>query len=254
MDLTGRTVLITGASRGIGRALAHELSRRRVRLLLGVRDLADAPALANARAVELDLSSPAAIDAGLAALDDETVDVLINNAGEFTAGRLEEQDPDAIAELVQVNVLGVMHLTRRLLPGMLARGHGKIVNQGSIVGYLFVPGVTTYAATKAAVRGFTESLARELDGTGVSVLELVTGGVDTDMLAEARAALDDLYATDTDGWIQYSAPEWAQKVVKAIEDDDDVVGPGGKAALGKLATHGPGWLLDRATRRAFDRG
>ena len=254
MDLTGRTVLITGASRGIGRALAQELSRRRLRLLLGVRDLADAPALANARAVELDLSSPAAIDAGLAALDDETVDVLINNAGEFTAGRLEEQDPDAIAELVQVNVLGVMHLTRRLLPGMLARGHGKIVNQGSIVGYLFVPGVTTYAATKAAVRGFTESLARELDGTGVSVLELVTGGVDTDMLAEARAALDDLYATDTDGWIQYSAPEWAQKVVKAIEDDDDVVGPGGKAALGKLATHGPRWLLDRATRRAFDRG
>jgi short-subunit dehydrogenase len=252
MDLTGRTVLITGASRGIGRALAQELSRRRVRLLLGVRDLADAPALANARAVELDLSSPAAI--GLAALDDETVDVLINNAGEFTAGRLEEQDPDAIAELVQVNVLGVMHLTRRLLPGMLARGHGKIVNQGSIVGYLFVPGVTTYAATKAAVRGFTESLARELDGTGVSVLELVTGGVDTDMLAEARAALDDLDATDTDGWIQYSAPEWAQKVVKAIEDDDDVVGPGGKAALGKLATHGPRWLLDRATRRAFDRG
>jgi short-subunit dehydrogenase len=254
MDLTGRTVLITGASRGIGRALAQELSRRRLRLLLGVRDLADAPALANARAVELDLSSPAAIDAGLAALDDETVDVLINNAGEFIAGRLEEQDPDAIAELVQVNVLGVMHLTRRLLPGMLARGHGKIVNQGSIVGYLFVPGVTTYAATKAAVRGFTESLARELDGTGVSVLELVTGGVDTDMLAEARAALDDLYATDTDGWIQYSAPEWAQKVVKAIEDDDDVVGPGGKAALGKLATHGPRWLLDRATRRAFDRG
>ena len=225
-----------------------------MRLLLGVRDLADAPALENARAVELDLSSPAAIDAGLAALDDETVDVLINNAGEFTAGRLEEQDPEAIAELVQVNVLGVMHLTRRLLPGMLARGHGKIVNQGSIVGYLFVPGVTTYAATKAAVRGFTESLARELDGTGVSVLELVTGGVDTDMLAEARAALDDLYATDADGWIQYSAPEWAQKVVKAIEDDDDVVGPGGKAALGKLATHGPRWLLDRATRRAFDRG
>jgi short-subunit dehydrogenase len=254
MELAGRTVLLTGASRGIGLAIAHELARHDARVLLGVRNVAEAPSdVPGATPVHLDLASRESIDAGLDAIAQEQIDVLINNAGEYSGGQLEDQDLGLIYAMVQVNVLGMIHLTHRLLPQMLERGEGKIVNQGSIVGHLFMPGLSTYAATKAAVRGFTDCLARELHGSGVSVLELMTGGVDTDMLGVARDGLQEVYKTDTDDWIQYTPEEWAAKVVKAIEDDDAVLGPGGKAELGRLATHAPRVVLDQVSRRAFER-
>lgn len=260
MDLNGATCLVTGANRGIGLAIAQRLAQEPVRLLVGVRDLSryepiDVPegGAAEVRPVHMDLGSRESIDRCLSELGEETerIDVLVNNAGEFTAGQLEQQDLDLIYAMVQANLLGPIHLTHRILSGMLARGRGKIVNQGSVVGYLFAPGISTYAATKAGVIGFTECLARELRDTDVTVLELVTGGVDTDMLAVAREELAD--HMDTSSFTQYSSQEWAEKVVEAISSDKQVVGPGGKAALGKLATRGPRWLVDAATASAFER-
>ena len=260
MDLDGRTCLVTGANRGIGDAIARELAKRPVRLLLGMRDTgayepfaAPAGGAAEIVPVRLDLSSQASIDAGCEALGDELgrIDVLVNNAGLMTGGLLEEQDMDEVYAMFQVNLLAVVQLTRRVLPAMLARGEGKIVNNASISGYAFFPGASTYAASKAAVVAFSESLRRELRGTGVSLLHLVTPGVKTDMLA----ATEEVYGRhiDTSGWDRVEPDEWARRVVDAIESDVHVLGPGGRSALAKLASRGPSSLLDAASARIFSR-
>lgn len=257
MDLTGQTALVTGANRGIGRAIAEELATRRLDLLLcGVRDpgkfkaLAAPPAGAReVRPVGLDLSSRESIEAGAAGLP--AVDLLVNNAGLMTGGLLEEQDIGEIYAMFQVNLVAVVHLTKLLLPGMVARGHGKVVNNASISGYAWFPAASTYAAGKTGVVAFSESLRRELKGTGVDVLHLVTPGIDTDMLDDTKKVYGD--HMDADAWPDQSPDEWAAKVVRAIERDDHVLGPGGKLAFAKLASRGPAALLDAISGRMFTR-
>jgi short-subunit dehydrogenase len=182
MDLAGTTVLVTGANRGIGRALTEALAREPVsEVLAGVRDpdAFDAPA-PNVQPISVDLSTRESIDASADALP--PVDVLINNAGRMTGGLLEDQDLDDVYAMFQVNLLAVVHLTRRVLPGMLERGRGLIVNNASISGYASFPAASTYSAAKTGVVAFSESLRRETKGTGVEVMHLVTPGVRTDML------------------------------------------------------------------------
>ena len=202
----------------------------------------------------MNLSSREEIDACCDALGGDLgeIGLLVNNAGQFTAGQLERQDVDAIYDVVQSTLLGTIHLTRRVLPGMLERGQGKVVNNSSIVGYVHFPGVSTYSAAKAGVSGFTESLRRELADTPVSTLHVVTGGIETDMLAAAKSDLGD-QLPGADGWDQHTPEEWAHKIVEAILSDDHTLGPGGKSALAKLASHLPPVVLDTITRRAFER-
>ncbi len=125
------------------------------------------------------------------------------------------------------------------------------MNNASISGYAYFPAATTYAASKAGVVAFTESLRRELKDTGVTTLHLVTPGVDTDMLD----ATEDAYGRylDTSDWEKQEPEEWADKVVEAIRDDSTVLGPGGKTAIAKLASRGPGFLVDRISDRMFSR-
>ena len=261
MDLTGRTALVTGANRGIGRALTEALAARPLaRVLAGVRDpgafapiAPTAGASPEVRPVHLDLSSRASIDAAADALgsDLDGLDVLVNNAGQFVGGLLEEQDTGQVYAMVQVNLAAVIHLTQRVLPGMLARGRGTIVNNASIVGYAHMPAVTTYSATKAGVVAFSEALRREVDGTGVQVLHVVTPGVDTAMLD----ATDEQYGryADTSNWSRVEPAAWAAKIVGAVEAGDRILGPGGRTALAKLASRGPAVVLDQAARRTFSR-
>lgn len=260
MNLDGATCLVTGANRGIGRAIAAELATRPVRLLAGVRSLdrwteLEVPGqrVREVRAVRLDLSSRAALDACFAQLGAELdeVDVLVNNAGAMTGGLLEEQSMEEIEAMVQVNLLATIQLTQRVLPGMLARGRGTIVNNASISGYAYFPSASTYAASKAGVVAFTESLQRELRGTGVRTLQLVTPGVESDML-DATTALYSRHL-DTSGWETIPAAEWARRAVEAIEQDKRVLGPGGRSALAKLASRGPAQLLDAIAARSFSR-
>jgi len=257
MDLTARTALVTGANRGIGKAILDALAEQPLDLLLaGMRDPGSfdppkAGRVKEVRPVALDLSSRESIEDGVKALGDVPVDLLVNNAGLVTGGLLEEQELDDVYAMLQVNLAAVIQLTRALLPGMLERRRGKVVNNASISGYAYFPAASTYAASKAGVVAFTESLRRETKGTGVSCLHLVTGGVDTDMLDETQ----DTYGKhlDTSGWDSVPADEWAAKVVKAIEDDDDILGPGGMTSIAKLASRGPGFLLDFIAGRSFSR-
>jgi uncharacterized protein len=255
MDLDGVTCLVTGANRGIGRALVEALAREPVQLVLaGVRDPdAFRPVAGHVRPVRLDLSGREEIDACLDALGEDLngIDLLINNAGRMTGGLLEEQDMDAVYAMFQVNLVAVAHLTHRVLPGMLARGRGTVVNNASISGYAYFPAASTYAASKAGVVAFSESLRRELKGTGVDVLHLVTPGVDTDMLD----ATEEVYGRhiDTSSWEKVSPREWAERVLKAVEDDDKILGPGGRTAYAKLASRGPAFLVDALSSRMFSR-
>jgi uncharacterized protein len=259
VNLDGVTCLVTGANRGIGLAIAQRLAREPVRLLVGVRELdryvpVEPQGALEVRPVRLNLSSRDEIDTSCDTLGAELdeIGLLVNNAGRFTAGQLELQDVGDVYEVVQATMLGTIHLTRRVLPGMLARGQGKIVNNSSIVAYAHFPGVSTYSAAKAGVAGFTESLRRELAATPLRTLHVVTGGIDTDMLDAAKGDLGG-QLPGAGGWAQHTPDEWAEKIVRAIARDDHTLGPGGKSALAKLASHLPPVVLDTVARRAFER-
>jgi uncharacterized protein len=261
MDLTGATALVTGANRGIGRALVDRLAELPLRsLLAGVRGIESFEAVkpppggaGEVRAVRMDLSSQASIEECCAELGDQLagIDLLINNAGLMTGGLLEEQAINEVYAMFQVNLVGVTHLTQRVLPGMLARRRGTIVNNASISGYAYFPAASTYAASKAGVVGFTESLRRELRGTGVHAMHLVTPGVATDMLGDT----EEVYGRhmDTSGWDRVPAREWASRVIGAIEADRRVLGPGGRSGLALLAARAPARVLDKVTARLFTR-
>ncbi len=196
MDLTDATALVTGANRGIGLALARRLAREPLgRLLVGVRSLERYEPVAappgGAREitpVQMDLSGYEEIERSCAALgeDLERIDLLVNNAGLMTGGLLEEQELKQVYAMFQVNLVAAAHLTARVLPGMLARRRGKVVTNASISGYAWFPAATTYAASKAGVVALSESLRRELKGTGVTTLHLVTPGVNTGMLDDTE--------------------------------------------------------------------
>lgn len=257
MDVSGATILVTGANRGIGRAIVARLAAGPAQLVLaGVREpdaFAPLTGRAEVRPVRMDLSGRAAIDDCVDALGEQfaAVDVLVNNAGQMTGGLLEEQDMDAVYAMFQVNLLAVAHLTHRALPAMLSRGSGKIVNNASISGYAYFPGATTYAATKAGVVALSESLRRELRGTGVSVLTVITPGVNTDMLS----ATEEVYGRhmDTSSWDKVEPDEWAAKIMQAIAAGDNELSPGGKTGIAKLASRGPSVLMDAFTARQFSR-
>lgn len=251
MEIEGATALVTGANRGIGHAIAHALAERGATVLAGVRALDsdhDVHPTANMRAVQVDLSSRQTIESSVSQLAQAPVDILVNNAGIFEGGLFEHQDVERIYELLQSSLTGPIHLTRLLLPGMLARGRGKIVNNASIIGHAPFPGATVYAGAKSGFHGFTESLRRELEDTDLTVLELITPGVDTDMMAQVQEQLDG--HVNTDGWDHVDPEDWAGKVVQAIESDDQELNPGGAERLAKLL---PKALLDLGARRAFTR-
>jgi short-subunit dehydrogenase len=131
-----------------------------------------------------------------------------------------------------------------------------INNAGQFAGGLFEEGdlgeFYEYSASKAAVVGFSEALRRELEDSDVGVLHLVTPGVETDMLAEVRADYEP-HLADPSKLEGIEPGEWAAKIVQAIEDDDEILNPGGAERLAKLAARGPAGMLDRTLGRVFER-
>jgi short-subunit dehydrogenase len=178
-------------------------------------------------------------------------DVLVNNAGALAVGLLEELEEEDVYNSLQVNLTGLIHLTKAVLPGMLERDTGTIVNNASFSGYVYFPLASVYAASKAGVVAFSESLRRELEPTGVNVMHLVTPGVDTGMLDATEEAYEGHF--DSSGWDKIEPDEWAKKMVAGIESDAGIIQPSGKTRLAILASRGPSGLLDRAAGRMFRR-
>ena len=190
------TVLITGASSGIGRALAHRFAQDGHDCVLLARSEDALHALADtlsstygtdALVLPADLSVPGVADDIVMDLEKQglTVDVLVNNAGFGARGRFANLDAQQQVDMIQVNVTSLTHLTRRLLPGILNRDRGGVLNIASTAAFQPGPYMSTYYATKAYVLSFSEGLADEVRDTSVTVTCLAPGPTETGFIDRA---------------------------------------------------------------------
>lgn len=198
------TALITGASAGIGEQLARLFAAHRYDLVLVARSadklqsLSAELALAHgiqARSLAADLADPGAPPQLFQALQGVDIDVLVNNAGFGARGPYAELDYQVEARMIQVNVAALAHLTRLFLPGMLARRNGKILNVASTAAYVPGPFMAVYYASKAFVLSFSEALAEEVQGSGVTVTALIPGPTETNFAATAGTQDSRLFRT-----------------------------------------------------------
>jgi short-subunit dehydrogenase len=192
LDFTGRTALVTGASAGIGREIARLLApevgvlvlvaRRQDRLDELAAELASRKSGLRIVVRAVDLADRAATGAILDGLEREgvQVDVLVNNAGFGDYGLFEKRGWTKMEQMLELNVVSATFLLHRLLPGMLGRGFGAILDVGSTAGMFPLPGFAAYAASKAYLNSLSEALHAELAGTGVTVTVLCPGPVPTE--------------------------------------------------------------------------
>lgn len=192
ISLKDQTVLITGASSGIGAATAHAFAALGARLLLCARRLDRLQAMeaglreAGASAIfsfELDVQDRDEVEGVLATLPSEwrTIDILVNNAG-LSRGltKLWEDDVENWEEMIDTNVKGLLYVSRAIVPGMVQRGKGHVINLGSVAGHMTYANGAVYCATKAAEKSISEGLKLDLMGTPVRVTSIDAGMVETE--------------------------------------------------------------------------
>lgn len=235
MEVLNKNVLITGANRGIGLAFAEACAREQARLILAIRK-SDSELIGkllklgspSVEIIETDLVSRAGVQSLIDRLHGREIDLLFNNAGLLTGGLLEAQPIDDIYDMFQVNVNALVHLTHGLLPGMLKRRGGKIINHASVSAVMHFPCATTYAASKAAVWAFSDCLQQELVGTGVSTLCLFTPGIKTRMFDK----IDDLYSKNFETPKDSISPElYAEQIMAAVRSDQVYLEPRGATGV-----------------------
>jgi short-subunit dehydrogenase len=189
--LSGRRVLLTGASRGIGAALARACAARGADLALVARPSDALRAVADetgGTAYPCDLSDLGALDDLVKQVEaDAPVDVLVNNAGVANVGWYLDRTADEIDQVMTVNLLAPMKLSRLLLPLMVERGRGQVVNLSSMAAVISPPGLTTYSASKAGLSHFTAGLRADLRDHPITFTTVTLGSVSTDMDDEARS-------------------------------------------------------------------
>jgi 3-hydroxybutyrate dehydrogenase len=192
-DLAGRVALVTGASRGIGEAIAKRFAREGVKLALVGRDRSALDRVASgidARVFAVDLTDASALDATLAAIEAALgpVDILVNNAGVAESAALEATDDAVLERTFAVNVWPVFRLCRATVPTMAKRGWGRVINVASNAGLTGYPYTSAYCASKHAVVGLTRALAAEFEMTVRAIDNIVTNTGRS--REQARAALE----------------------------------------------------------------
>ena len=189
------SALVTGASRGIGRAICRRLARDGYDIIAVARDASALAELAEeitalgrrCRTITLDLTQGASIAPALAGVE---VDVLVNNAGIGIITPLMELAPDEWQRMIDLNVNALYHVTRAVLPAMLARGAGHVCTIGSIAGRSAFAGGSAYCGTKAFVTAWAESLLLEVRERGVKVSVVAPGGTNTDFGGRPASVAD----------------------------------------------------------------
>ena len=190
--LSGKTVLVTGASSGIGRATALAFAREGARVavcarredrLAGIENELSEAGAAAALSFSLDVTQRGAVEEALKSLPGEwrAIDVLVNNAG-LSRGltKVYDDDPQNWEEMIDTNVKGLLYVTRAVVPGMVERGRGHVINMGSTAGYMTYANGAVYCATKAAEKAISEGLKIDLMGTPVRVTSIDPGMVETE--------------------------------------------------------------------------
>ncbi|WP_186567824.1 SDR family oxidoreductase [Streptomyces sp. T12] len=255
------TALVTGASSGLGREFAARLAARGHDLVLVARSRdrleAVAEELTKAHGVTVhvlvhDLARPGAGRAVARELAERslTVGLLVNNAGFGTAGRFEEIPAERDHDLLMVNVVALVDLTHALLPGMLERGSGAVLNVGSTAGYQPSPYLSVYSASKTFVLNFSLALRQEYRGRGIRVTALCPGPVETrffEVVGTRNAAVAGRFTT----------PEPVVRAgLKALDRDRAYVTPGlGNAVMAHLNARRPraliAWVGERVCRKVL---
>lgn len=224
MPSTSRTVLVTGASSGIGLATAHQLLDRGWRVFAAARrQKAMAPLQSRgAKLLPLDLADPTSrqqlVDAIHAEVD--SLDALVNNAGFCDVGPVETMDLDRARAMFEVNVFGLVGLTQLLLPAMRKRRRGSIVNVSSIAGHFVTPGAGWYGASKHALEGISDAMRLELHQFGVKVVLIEPGLIRTGFEAVTSDAMDSEGRHITWGsMMRQVAAGWAEGYRRGSEPD-----------------------------------
>jgi NADP-dependent 3-hydroxy acid dehydrogenase YdfG len=246
--LTGQVAAITGAARGIGRATAQAFLREGMRVAIGDLDVETARRTAEELghgviALPLNVTERASVKAFL----DETeaqlgpVDVLVNNAGIMQVGhRVWEEDDATTLRMIDINVNGVMFGVKEIVPRMLARGRGHVVNIASTAGKGGFPGGATYCGTKHFVVGLSEALRAELRGTGVDVSCVMPVVVNTELASGLQ---------ETRGVKHVQPEDVAGEIVSALQDNRfDVFVPRSVAQITRVMS-----VLPRGGREAVSR-
>jgi NAD(P)-dependent dehydrogenase (short-subunit alcohol dehydrogenase family) len=213
--LDGRTAIVTGGGRGIGAAVARELTRRGARVTVFARSAAELDEVVGSGGAALAVAGDVAVEADVVRLRaaHERVlgpcDVLVHAAGILVRGRVEVLDPVAWRRVLEVNLTGAFLLARAVLPGMRSRGRGRILAIASISAHVGTAEGAAYNASKWGLVGFAKSLAEEVRGTGVQVMTVSPGGVDTRMLAQTPfpPAMEADDVARVVGWCAAEAPD-----------------------------------------------
>jgi short-subunit dehydrogenase len=225
MELSGKLAIITGASRGIGRALAIELAKSGGKLLLTALEEDELSTLSNelrskfsvfVEAMACDLSDPESRKNLINWIQDwkDPPDILINNAGLGYFGRFEDSDWNRIEKTIALNISALIHLTYELIPVLKKRPSAKIVNISSGIARLPYPGLAVYGATKGFISSFSESLSSELSDTSISVLCFHPGFAMTSFISSAGMDLQKV-----PGLMIHSPENIAIQIVQAIRKD-----------------------------------
>ena len=181
-DFTGRTAIVTGGARGIGRAVAQKLALSGADVWIW--DI-EPVALEGTRSLSVDVTKRDSIMQALTAMGEVGIDILINNAGWLGSYKpFEEFEPAEWQRILQVNLLGTFEVTHRVLPLMRRAGKGRIVNMGSLAGKEGLPSLAAYSAASAGVIAFTKALSREVSDTDIRVNCIAPGPIDTRLIRD----------------------------------------------------------------------
>ena len=202
IDLTAKTALVTGASRGIGESIARRLGEAGAHVLCAARSAESVNKLAaeigNATGVELDITAPDVRDRIAALLKERSIDILVNNAGVTDDDLFIRMKPEAWTKVIQTNLDSAFHITQEIVKKMLRTRWGRIINISSVVGLMGNPGQVNYASSKAALIGFTKALALEIGSRNITVNAIAPGYISTAMTdalpTEAREKLTERIA------------------------------------------------------------
>lgn len=220
MALRNETCLITGATGGIGAELARLLARHGAKLIVTGRRSDALQALLDTLpgqdgqhiAIVADQADASDVQSLAATAIDHNVSLLVNLSGINDFAWFDQQSPELIDRIIELNLRAPMQLTRALLPALQKQPRATIVNIGSTFGSIGHPGYTAYCASKFALRGFSEALARELHDSSVDVLYIAPRSTETNMNGAAATALNEALGNSLD------SPEWvAEQIVDSIE-------------------------------------